>query len=210
VRKAGDWVPRGLAEFLKSISPSEIFFIGHSLGCRVVLETISWLLAPQKIVLSGFILMAGAVPIHMLVPTEKLRRAATVARKRYCLYSWIDLVLSVPFGPGQILAGEPSPYLLPIATGLTGAPKGFYDARCSTWLGHGGYWKRGVFEGPGPYADMLAGSFPITLNRKITETGIIQVRDTRKSRAVPSRTLPSRAVPGNNWLGEAYGPDSRS
>src|SRR5260370_5289231 len=115
VRKARSWVPRGLSAYLRDAAPSEIFFIGHSLGCRVILETIDRLVVPQNIRLPGFLLMAGAVPVDFLTRWGRLRRAAGSVGLRYTFYSWKDTVLSLAFPPGQLIAGEGPGYVFAVA-----------------------------------------------------------------------------------------------
>src|SRR5713101_2840357 len=89
VAKARTWVPSELFEYLLQIQPSEIFFIAHSLGCRVVLETVRKLLESLRTrsVVTGFLLMASAVPIDLLEESGSLGPSARVPLKRYCLYS---------------------------------------------------------------------------------------------------------------------------
>jgi pimeloyl-ACP methyl ester carboxylesterase len=205
VAKARAWVPNGLAAYLNSIHPSEIFFVGHSLGCRVVLETIVRLMVPtQRIVINGFMLMAGAIPIHLLLESKTFFSHTRTAKRRYCLYSWQDAVLASAFPPGQIAAGEAPLYGLPVATGLVGAPSIFYDLRNNTNLGHGGYWKNGLFKGQSSYADLLSQVLGVVVDRSLAENELGLMAKACSSRALPNRLISIRELMGDDWLSDSY------
>jgi pimeloyl-ACP methyl ester carboxylesterase len=204
VIKARDWIADGLAVFLRSVEPSEIFFIGHSLGCRVVLETIARLADPHTIALTGFILMAGAVPIHLLLSNSRLCNGAALVKKRFCLYSGIDLVLWFAFPPGQVLADEVPPYGIPIATGLWGSPSALYDIRSNTWLGHGDYWTQGPFKGGGSYQQLLAGELGAYQPERFVRAEKIASRELKQLKASRNRQIGSRAYTGIDWLRDSY------
>jgi len=205
VAKARSWVPNGLASYLNSVLPSEIFFIGHSLGCRVILETMARLTAPpHRIAISGFMLMAGAVPIHLLLESSTLFQNARRGGKRYCLYSWMDTVLGIAFPPGQIAAGEIPPYGLPVATGLVGIPSSLYDLRNNTSLGHGGYWKQSFFRGQSSYTDLVSQALGVTTDRSVAENELKEMGEAFRSREVPSRLVTLRALLGDDWLADMY------
>ena len=188
-------MPSGLAAYLNSVLPSEIFFVGHSLGCRVILETIVRLKVPtQRITISGFMLIAGAVPIHLLLESTAFFRQTRRAGRRYCLYSRLDGVLGIAFPPGQIAAGEIPPYGLPLATGFTGAPSGFYDLRNYTGLAHGGYWKKGIFRGRSSYADLFSQVLGVAADRELAESELMEMGESRRSREIPNRLITVRAL----------------
>jgi pimeloyl-ACP methyl ester carboxylesterase len=205
VKKARSWVPTGLAAYLASVRPSEIFFIGHSLGCRVILETIVRLMTPtQRIAISGFMLMAGAVPIHLLLQSTAFFQHTRNAGKRYCLYSWFDAVLGIAFPPGQIAAGEAPLYGVPVATGLVGTPTNFYHLRNRTDLGHGGYWKEGLFKARSSYADLFSHVLGVTQDRVLAENELSEMRKSLPSREVPNRLITLRGLLGDDWLSDLY------
>src|SRR6202011_1769264 len=111
----------------RSLRTSGVFFVGHSLGCRVVLETMQRL-ANTNVPILGFVLMAGAVPVHLLNEGKNLYPGK--GKHQYCLFSAEDFVLKACFPPGQIFAGEaPEEGGLPVATGRVGQPRGMYAAR---------------------------------------------------------------------------------
>ncbi len=209
VNKARDWVPRELAAYLRDAAPSEIFFVGHSLGCRVILETINRLIVQQSILLSGFLLMAGAVPVDFLTRWGKLRQAADAVKRRYCFYSWKDTVLSVAFPPGQLLAGEQPLYGLPVATGLTGWPGRLYTGQSNTRLGHGGYWRHGIFKDENASHEALAGIFGVASTRGIAAGKLLELTTTDRVSILPDRNLEEWKLPGDDWLEDFYGPARR-
>ncbi|MSP48377.1 MAG: DUF726 domain-containing protein [Alphaproteobacteria bacterium] len=123
-------------------APARLVIVGHSLGCRLILEafdSLSGLGEPIRIDL--LCMFAAAVPVAL---TEAGRRLATppVASHRLLkCYSERDWVLRLTFPAGQTLARvmgiEPEAYLEPV--GLHGNPTGFGTPR-RTQNGHGDYW----------------------------------------------------------------------
>jgi predicted esterase len=208
VKKARDWVPDQLSAYLREAAPSEIFFIGHSLGCRVILETIDRLIVRQNILLSGLLLMAGAVPVDFLTKWGKLRQAANRVNRRYCFYSWKDTVLSLTFPPGQLMADEQPLYGLPVATGLTGWPGRLYTGQSNTGLGHGGYWRHGIFKDQNASHETLAGIFRVASARGIGEAKLLELPIAGGVSIIPDRNLEEWRLPGDDWLDD-YGPTRR-
>lgn len=117
-------------------------FVGHSLGCRVVLECIAAMLGTPHPVIRRVVLMAAAVPDFMLVPPNPLAAAAAVAESVTVLHSTSDTVLHFAFPPGQTAAG-PGEGLLPTALGRFGPPAGMagrVEGHRVIDAGHGDYW----------------------------------------------------------------------
>jgi pimeloyl-ACP methyl ester carboxylesterase len=87
----------------------QVEFIGHSLGCRVVLETLLALRQRAVPLVRRVALMAAAVPSEMLEPGgrfyELLTRMAAEGTTIDVLHSKQDAVLHYAFPPGQSLAG---------------------------------------------------------------------------------------------------------
>jgi pimeloyl-ACP methyl ester carboxylesterase len=85
-------------------------FIGHSLGCRVVLETLLLLRERTLPLIGRVVLMAAAVPSEMLERGGKffdlLTELAAEGNRIDVLHSWQDTVLHYAFPPGQKLAGR--------------------------------------------------------------------------------------------------------
>lgn len=150
---------RKLAEYLRAVaartsSRMGVVFIGHSLGCRLILEAVKELNRegpsgrPHVV---AVMLMAAAVQVDMVhVPTdetsERLRdgRSRDLLRlppKSYCLYSRDDRILQFLFPAGQAAAREwRGPVRSPEAVGRFGRPDSRWAGREDTLLGHGRYW----------------------------------------------------------------------
>jgi len=159
VVKARD-VGAALGRYLRDVHhsaavPTEIVFVAHSLGCRVVLEAIRELLNgrdpdSERHRIPGVCLMAAAVPTFMVERDSRLGPAARVPRTSYVLHSRADLVLRFAFPPGQgaasgILKLAPgkateSEGWFPEAVGRYGNPTAAWLRRGDTGLGHSGYW----------------------------------------------------------------------
>lgn len=104
-----------------------IHFIGHSLGCRVVLETLRYL-SQRGFSLSrvcGVCLMAAAVQTDMVEEGGRfaplLDDLGSAGAKVLVLHSVKDTVLHFTFGPGQTAAAEG---WFPTALGRFGPPPG--------------------------------------------------------------------------------------
>jgi hypothetical protein len=135
--------------------PTEIVFVAHSLGCRVVLEALRELLGgrtpdAESHRVAGVCLMAAAVPTFMVEASARLGPAAMVPRVSYVLHSKADLVLRFAFPPGQGAAsailrrasgdGADTEGWFPEAIGRHGNPSTTWLRRGETGLGHSGYW----------------------------------------------------------------------
>lgn len=121
----------------------EFVLVGHSLGCRVVMEALAAMATrpggqPQKLKRLIVILMAAAVPVFMLEQGGRLNAALEMADAVYYLHSQFDFVLSDLFPVGQTFAGEG---WFPKAVGLYGEPA---HLRCAPRdmqpLNHSDYW----------------------------------------------------------------------
>lgn len=134
-RLLGDYLLRLRA----STRPTEVVLIGHSLGCRLILEALSEM-APRarSSQVPAVFLMAAAVPVQHLQPSAPLRAAAELPRHRIALYSARDTVLRWTFPAGQLLAADGG--LRPRALGLEGQPRDCWTGRDQTMLRHGDYW----------------------------------------------------------------------
>jgi len=110
-----------IAEFLAGLPNLQtVNFVGHSLGCRVILETIRSL--PRRVQIGRVVLMAAAVPRYMVYSDSgrlfgALKRAGSIL----VLWSSADRTLDIPFRMGQSAAGEQGPGWagLPSAVGRT-------------------------------------------------------------------------------------------
>jgi Alpha/beta hydrolase of unknown function (DUF900) len=119
-------------------SPVEVTFVGHSLGCRLILEVLRSKLYYRQDTwrVRLLFLMAAAVPVQLVEYDERLCRAARHADASQVAYSPIDPVLQIPFRIGQLLEGG----LLPTAVGSSGQPTGLWSRQpIRTWNLHSGY-----------------------------------------------------------------------
>jgi len=145
VHKAKE-VGRALGRFLDYVRPDSLIFVAHSLGCRVALEAIRFLVsdgASRRTAMAGACLMAAAVPTYMVDSSRRgvvgdLRAAAKAIVRSFVLHSTNDLVLRALFRIGQTSAGEG---FLPVAVGFNGGPDTPWSGRGNTGLGHSGYWQ---------------------------------------------------------------------
>ena len=123
-------------------SDQEVFFIAHSLGCRVVMEALYAIAAMEAdgviglATVRGVFLMAGAVPYQKCKEGQIFRRRDPERPRDWVIHSARDLVLRVPFPSGEWLHGEGGGE----AIGRHGLPTGRWHRSVPTKLGHGDYW----------------------------------------------------------------------
>ena len=118
----------------KNKRPS-LILIGHSLGCRLLLEAVKNNIKTNY-KLEVF-LMAAAVPVTMVEPGQELHPSLSSNEKYSILYSKKDRVLRWAFPPGQKLAGEE----FNEAVGLKGQPNVVWNKSKETTYHHSDYWK---------------------------------------------------------------------
>jgi len=92
---------RALAERIRPVEP--VNFIGHSLGCRVALETMTRL-AGSGVMVEHVLLMAAAVDADALSRSSRYRDAVNRARRVFWLASERDRVLRYAFPVGDLVA----------------------------------------------------------------------------------------------------------
>lgn len=207
VDKVRRFVADKFSGYIRGLGAAEIFFIGHSLGCRVILETIKRVVASGAAIdVGGICLFAGAVPVHFLTRGAPLRGSADRTARKYCLYSHRDLVLSSSFPPGQIAAGEFPAYGWPVAIGLTGWPNEVWTVAKRTKFGHGGYWAKALKE-PLDWrmTSVFSGMFGVTLSRRLAILGG-QFWVSAHEWSLPEWRLRARDLAGNNWLEDLCAP----
>ncbi|HSK42879.1 MAG TPA: alpha/beta hydrolase, partial [Candidatus Binatia bacterium] len=129
---------RELATFLAGLQhagPMVINLVGHSLGCRVIMELLAhWTGGlPPGIFIGAVILMAAAVKVKAIDEGGALRAAAVLTLKNPALYSKGDPVLKWAFPMGETAAGEG---FFPTAVGRTGGPPSTWHV--STPMSHDG------------------------------------------------------------------------
>jgi pimeloyl-ACP methyl ester carboxylesterase len=154
------WIERDTPRF------SRFILVGHSMGCRLILEMLETLdpkVRRERI--EGICLMAAAVPVNAIENRELGPRTDDNARWRI-LYSGGDYVLMLAFRAGQPAAGDS---IVSKAVGFCGEPKYRWrlqddcEELCEHWnnkahrYGHSWYWRSGSKAGevasvPGPDA----------------------------------------------------------
>lgn len=161
VKKARETGPL-LAEVIMQIPGLErVYFLGHSLGCRVVLETITALMEKSSLNIGGICFMAAAVQNNMVTPggrfDDLLYNLQNEKVKILILHSKNDLVLRMAFPPGQTLAFEG---FFPSALGYKPTPDmiGYIEKKEIVKASHSDYW--GHVEGlKSAEATYFAGGF---------------------------------------------------
>lgn len=119
-----------------------LHFVGHSMGCRVILETIALLKANPnfRAAIRKVCLLAAAVPTSAVFPDGALADAFRAAEQVEVLHSTADLVLALAFPIGQTLAGDG---FFPSAIGRRGdVPRNPGQIRTHPvdGAGHSDYW----------------------------------------------------------------------
>jgi hypothetical protein len=132
-----------LADYLTALPNLIVLnFVGHSLGCRVVLECISRLPPASRPAIRHVVLMAAAVPTFMVESGGALASAVEAAASVVVLHSTSDTVLHYAFPPGQTIAGHGEGFL-PVALGRFGPPAGMVgrlEQHEVKGARHGDYW----------------------------------------------------------------------
>ena len=134
-----------LAEYVRTLvgpggTATELYFVGHSLGNRVILEALDLLAAAPAPVghVVAACLMAASVPVEMVEERGPLLAGATLPGTTLILYSRDDLVLHFAFPVGETAAGEG---FFPTAVGRFGQPAGVWTGRQElTGDDHDDYW----------------------------------------------------------------------
>ena len=148
-RYAGQQLARLILEYLGS--NQEVFFIAHSLGCRVVLEALRAIADKRRFPLErkgasvqGTFLMAAAVPYQQCGQGSTFDQKSREYPRNWVLHSAHDWVLMIPFRGGEEGHGEGGGE----AVGRHGWPLHRWYKTVATDLGHGDYWEtwRDVLE----------------------------------------------------------------
>lgn len=135
-----------LFQVIRRLPAEEIVLVGHSLGCRVVLETLRLLKAsgqsrPRILVTY---LMAAAVPVSDCRDEACYSRANTTPGEQIAAFSNNDLVLKYSFRTGMA-AARPRNAIRHgwgdgRAVGRAGEPTPRWSATVRSINGHGDYW----------------------------------------------------------------------
>lgn len=161
VGTARDAAP-SLARHLRSMPTLRaVHFVAHSLGCRVVLETIDNLRRNGGPVVGKVCLMAAAVPVFKVQSGGDLADAMEHAGDVRILYSDDDAVLRYAFPPGQTVATGDEGFS-PTALGRHRPPPGIpgrIDPFDIDGAGHGDYWGHSSRPPASVAADRIAEFF---------------------------------------------------
>lgn len=186
---------RRLVEFFGHLfgpegGPVEVNLVGHSLGCRLVLEAL-WLVATGRAAggpeVRRVCLMAAAVPVDLVDVGGRLRPAVEWPRALLLLYSPSDRVLRFAFPVGEIIArlvGEEDGFYTR-AVGSEGQPAGLTPYRRElTGAGHSDYW------GDSRSADWIAEFLGEPVPRDLAARAL-------GGRELLTRDLPDARIPGS-------------
>ena len=119
---------------------TEVILIGHSLGCRVILEALQWMQnRTHRGTVPSIVLMAAAVPVSAVEQGGALRKGVEFSPERFVFFSHRDFVLWGCFPAGQRMAKDGGAF--PKAVGRRGAPDKCWTGRRRTYLFHSQYWR---------------------------------------------------------------------
>jgi hypothetical protein len=180
-RLAGQALGRALSRLAQD---REVVLVAHSLGCRVLLSALEYVLdeADRRPRISAALLLAAAVPVRDCLPPQAFAKRYPDAHFAV-LHSRRDLVLFGPFPAGQLgydAAGQ--------AVGRHGAPAPRWDARTNTGLGHGGYWRS-------PQAAAAVGKTLSPYGRHVLPELPLDLWPEETGRLLPERSIPRRDLP---------------
>jgi pimeloyl-ACP methyl ester carboxylesterase len=190
---------RELAAFLAGLQrggPIMINLVGHSLGCRVIMELLAhWTGGlPPGIFIGAVILMAAAVKVKAVDDGGASRAAAMLTLKNPVLYSKGDPVLQWAFPIGETAAGEG---FFPTAVGRTGGPPNTWHV--STPMSHNGqayvhgsYWPGDESSTVATFA--LGGAPASETPENAIASAAPPVENIISTRSILPRTLNSRPV----------------
>lgn len=168
-----------LANFLQTLhgpdgGPIDVHVVAHSLGNRVLLQTLGRIASSPTVVIRSATLMAAAVPVELVTYSQPFFDACLVPRQSLVLHSVLDLVLAGPFRTGETLHGGT---FMPNAVGWLGDPiANWTDHKSYNGFSHGDYWVR-----PGPPKQVL---------------GLLGVATSHET---PTATIPIRSTPKWRW-----------
>ncbi len=140
IEKAKDAADR-LAAYLWDVATPgfRLVMVGHSMGCRVILEALQRFRAGALGAYVDFVvLMAAAVPIGMALPGARLSNVQIPPQRLVKFHSTKDMALSIGFPLGQWRAGGEEAASLE-AVGRFGAPANLGHG-VATDNGHSDYW----------------------------------------------------------------------
>lgn len=135
------WAGERLGKLLTKLRPDQqVVLIGHSLGCRVVLQALKYVASARvegtsSAQVIGVCLMAAAVPAGLCAGAGEPYRSGVIQDPVHVLHSRNDCVLQRMFPQGQALKGE----FKGEAVGRNGGPPERWARLHDTGLGHSDY-----------------------------------------------------------------------
>lgn len=165
-----------------------VHFLAHSLGCRLVLETIRALSSEGGPKIGKVCLMAAAVPTFKVCPGGELFDALSEPQFLRVLFSPADIVLHWTFPPGQTLASGDEGFF-PAAVGRHGdipLHPGVVDREEIAEANHGDYWGKNS----GTPSDVSAAA----ITNFFQFDGLTAARNLPERPAPPYQSLPTRRV----------------
>lgn len=147
-----------------------VYFVGHSMGCRVILETIALLKADPNFHarIRKVCLLAAAVRTSAVFPDGDLAEAFLAADQVEVLHSTSDMVLALGFPIGQTLAADG---FFPSAIGRHGdVPRnpGKVSVKPVDGAGHSDYWGWNPTKESAAAADLISQFLGIgTISREL-------------------------------------------
>jgi pimeloyl-ACP methyl ester carboxylesterase len=179
---------RLLADKLSSIgtpgSPLRVDFVGHSLGCRVVLSALAALRDTESVRVRHVILMAAAVPEGLCEDDRPYGSGQVAGQTSTIIYSLSDRVLRRAFPLGQWAARhrinlpDVDPGIKRVAVGFQGGPADRWNGEYESCdLDHGEYWND-----------------PRNVGKLVPLFGKPKDRQVRSRDRTAARLIPDRAV----------------
>lgn len=142
-RLGGRLLARFLLDNHRAGQTGPVVLVAHSLGCRLVSETLLQLHSDGGRQPTEVTLMAAAVPTFMWRSRRRFGELTSIASRVSILHSYDDYVLAYTFPIGQtartLLSREKEGFF-PLAVGAVGEPTDLEWHRQHTKLGHGEYW----------------------------------------------------------------------
>jgi hypothetical protein len=178
--------------------PIAISLVGHSLGCRLILELLK-IVAANAALWPDFrlvALMAAAVPIDLAQIGQELQAGTRLPRSLLIFYSLSDRVLELAFPPGQFAA-----FLLGFevedfsrAIGRYGEPVGLTLNRFPVNLDHWDYWPSQSV------ATQVSQALGTSGPRALPTVATLSRQGLRPRPLPPVRTLPIRALSSGRFM----------
>jgi hypothetical protein len=173
-----------------------VHFLAHSLGCRLVLETIRALSSAGGPKIGKVCLMAAAVPTFKVCPAGgELFDALSAPEHLLVLFSPADNVLHWTFPPGQTLARGDEGFF-PVAVGRHGdipLHPGVVDREEISGADHGDYWGKNPGKPSDQSADTIANFF---------QFDGLTARSLSSRPLPPYQSLPTRSVGASRGIAD--------